>query len=329
MISTLVAPLAPMSPRVRGGLLLAVVLCCLATPARAQLFGLSENVALLRLADNGTTFPIGAPIANDLEAQNLAAIDHEARIYWFTGYDQATAKAELVGVSLLNGSVVARVPLPFVEEAFVGVGQLMAWAPDLQRMVMTGQSADATHLVGTVDVRSGAWKQVAAISRADLDVLGGACAYVPATHTFVFNLGVGDAIDNYAVDMTTGAVRNASNTDASNIVSMSYNAADGLIYGLGLHIAGAGWNRSIAVLDPATLAIREIGVVDAWGIESGGISALSAAADSLYWIGMAAPYAPGAPLYLIQNSLRDAAVISAGLLCADDASCPWSLEFAD
>ena len=292
----------------------------------AQLYGLSNTVQLQRYAADGTSVNIGPARPSDLQAQNLAALDALNGIYYFVGYDAATPT--LVGLSISTGAVVSSVSLPFAEMAFIGVGQSLAWASDLGLAVLTGQTADKTHIVGTVNVTSGKWTQKAKISNTDYDVLGASCAYIPGG-TFIFNLGVtnGTVIANFAVDLATGKVRTADTNDKSNIESMSYNVLDKMIYGLGLHIVGGGWTRSIVRLDPTTLAITELGLVTDYGIESGGIGTVDAAAHSLWWIGMKAPYVPNTPLFLVQSSLVDGSTISSAQLCDNDAVCPWSLEF--
>jgi hypothetical protein len=298
------------------------------TAAHAQLYGMSGSAQLVRFKSDGTATPIGPARPSELQAQNLAALDSVKGIYYYVGFVEGAGSPNLLGISIADGAVVTSVALPFAEMVFVGVGQLLAWAPDLGLAVLTGQSVDQTHLIGTVNVTSGAWRQVAKISRADDDVLGGSCAYVPGG-TFIFNLGVknGTVIDNFSVDLSSGQVRSADNTARRNIVSMSFNALDGMIYGLGLHIVGNGWTRSIVRMNPATLAITEMGLVTDYGIESGGIGTVDAAAKSLYWIGMAAPYVPNSPFFLIQSSIVDGSTISAAFLCDNDAVLPWSLEY--
>jgi hypothetical protein len=73
---------------------------------------------------------------------------------------------------------------------------------------------------------------------------------------------------------------------------MVFNPADKLVYGLGLAISGQAWNRSIVSFDPVSLQYAQRGQVPAFGIESGGISAINVAAQTMYWIGMKAPYVP-------------------------------------
>jgi hypothetical protein len=297
--------------------------------ARAQLFGLSSSVQLSRYGADGSATAIGPARPSLLQAQNLAALDAAGGVYYFVEDGGGGGAPSRVGLSTASGAVVSQAALPFVEQAFVGVGQLLAWAPDLGLAVLAGQAADGTHLVGTVNVTSGAWAPVANVSRSDDDVLGGAAVYVPATGDFIFNLGVdnGTEIANVAVNLRSGAVRFGANTQAGNLESMSLNARDGKVYGLSLHIVGEGFNRSVSSMDPATLDITEIGVVPGFGIESGGIGTVDSAAQTLFWIGMAAPYVPNTPLFLVQVSLADASVVSSAQLCQTDPGCPWSLEF--
>ena len=296
--------------------------------ASAQLFGLSAGVGLIRVYDNGTTLSIGPALPAELEAQNLATLDSAGGVYYFVGYNQAKGQPQLVGLSLATGAVTSAVPLPFAEESFVGVGQYMAFASDSKLVVLSGQTAHQPHLVITGAPATGASRRVCAIAHEELDVLGGSAAYVPGAELFVFNLGVNDTIANFVVDLKSGAVVNSTNTARGNLESMVFNPTDQLIYGLGLDIEGQAWNRSIASFDPVALTYSQRGVVPGYGIESGGISAINVAAGSIYWIGMQAPYVAGSPLFLIQNRLADAAIVSVSAeLCAADAACPWSLEF--
>ena len=60
----------------------------------------------------------------------------------------------------------------------------------------------------------------------------------------------------------------------------------------GLQIEGEAWNRTIVSFDPVSLKFAQRGVVAGFGIESGGISAIDVASQTLFWIGMKAPYVP-------------------------------------
>jgi hypothetical protein len=144
--------------------------------ARAQLFGLSDSVQLARFSADGTSVPIGPARPSDLQAQNLAALDKEGGVYYFIEYNGSAPY--LVGLSLDTGAVLSSVALPFAEEAFVGVGQMLAWASDLGVAVVAGQTANQTHEVLTVNVKTGDYRLVATVTSADDDVLGAACAYV-------------------------------------------------------------------------------------------------------------------------------------------------------
>ena len=271
-------------------MIILVLFLCVA--ARAQLYGLSSSVGLVRVFTNGTSLPVGPPVPHELQAQNLAAMDSSHSIYYFVGFDQQVQQAQLVGVSLATGKVTSSVPLPFAEMNFVGVGQYMAFASDLNLVVLSGQTVDQTHLVITVSPTTGAYKKVCEITHLDLDVLGGSASYVPTSQLFVFNLGYEDYIGNFVVSLKTGKFVNVTNTAHGNVESMVFNPKDRLVYGLGLQIEGEAWNRTIVSFDPQTLEFVQRGVVSGFGIESGGISAIDVASQTLYWIGMKAPYVP-------------------------------------
>ena len=53
-------------------------------------------------------------------------------------------------------------------------------------------------------------------------------------------------------------------------------------------------------LDPDTLAVSLVGQVHGFGIDGGSLSAIDAATQTLFWIGMKQPYVPGKKnLYIV------------------------------
>jgi hypothetical protein len=54
-----------------------------------------------------------------------------ACLQYYMGVQATSSQPELVGVSLVDGSITTRVPLPYTEGQFVGVGEMMtAGLPD-------------------------------------------------------------------------------------------------------------------------------------------------------------------------------------------------------
>lgn len=90
---------------------------------------MSADAGLLRVYPNGSSSPLGSPLPKEGLAQQLAAIDAQRSVYYILGFEFETSKPNLIGPSLADGSVVSSATLPFVESAFVGVGQFLAVEP--------------------------------------------------------------------------------------------------------------------------------------------------------------------------------------------------------
>ena len=195
-------------------------------------------------------------------------------------------------------------------------------------MIVGGQSATQTHLIGTINPVKGGYKQITSLNASLLDVLGGQhAAYVKSSNEVLIQLGLASppAINVYAVDVTSGAVRVSVQTEAANIVTLSYDATNDIVVGLGIQVAGSKLQRIISQLDPKSLKVTTIGKTNAEVIESGGISAYNSDTQGLYWIG---DKTGNDDFFLVQNSVQAGAkILSTGDLCKDDASCPWSLEY--
>jgi hypothetical protein len=292
------------------------------------LYGLSASVGLIRIADNGTATAVGPSMAAKYaQAQGLSTIDVAGGIFYSILYDLSTSKPMLTGLSLATGAVVSSIAVPFAEEGFIGVGQWLAFAGP--KVIVGGQSATQTHLMGTIDPVKGGYKQFASLNASLLDVLGGChAAYVKSSSEVLIQLGTQGppaAINVYAIDVATGAVRVSVQTEAANIVTLSYDATTDIVVGLGIQVAGSKLQRTISSLDPKTLKVTTVGKTNAEVIESGGISAYNSDSKGLYWIG---DKTGNDDFYLVQNSvLAGAKVLSTGDLCANDAACPWSLEY--
>lgn len=291
---------------------------------------MDENVALVRIYPNGTTNTIAPPIPSEGQAQALSAIDTARSLLYIVGYSFSLSKPNLLGIDLATGAVVSSVQLPFAESGFVGVGQKLVVEPNTGLVIVGGQMVvNGPHCVGFVDPKTGAYQQIANITSADLDVLGGAAVYVPALNSFVLQLGTADTINLFSVDMATGAVTqwNESFSNGANVETLDVDPVSGLIFGLGIEPNASSITRTLVSLDPAKQRWTVIGKVYDYTIESGGEAALDSDGRILYWIGQKTGAAPSDPFYLIGLNLQTAAVVSANVLCPDDASCPWQLEY--
>lgn len=293
-----------------------------------------DNYALSSFSPNGTLSPLGPPLRIS-PAWGVSTFDHAAGVY----YTVDVTSGEVIGISASTGSIVSRTPLPAVI-AFFGAGVFISWAPDLRNglLAFIGDAANGSHVVGALDPRTGAFNVSAVFSTpGDRDDVVGTAAYVPGAHLFVFHVMVAggalpeDSYVNFAVNLVTGEVRNATDPNGEPGPSIQetrgYYGGDGLVYGMGYlqcmpPPGGAAtppcqayaFNRTVTALEPQTLALTVRGIVAGFGVELGSISAVadSAPGGSVFWLGFRAPFVPGrdVPIYLVQNALQDAALLS-------------------
>ena len=223
------------------------------------------------------------------------------------------------------------VPLPAAladVETFGGL--MMAWAADAGELIIVGDAADGTHLIGALDPASGAWRPVLNISRQDDDDEVAVGAYAPHAGggLMVFDLKVYlpyGTLTNFAVNISTGAFRNLTDPEIganrSVIMSRYTSPADGRVYGTGalMNCDGGdvchGWNRTIDALDLDTLRVSTVGIVQGFSQEAGAVGAATGS-STLFWVGSPAHDVLNASsdFFLVQTSLVDASVVSAGFL---------------
>lgn len=273
--------------------------------------------------------PVGSPLPNELQAQQLSCMDEKHGILYAIFYDETKNAPMFTGISLTTGAIVSSVPVPFAESSFIGVGQFMAWDPLSAQLLAGGQVANQSHIIGWVNPTTGAWTHLSTVPSTYLDVLGGAVTFSETMGDLFFQLGTNTSINIFSLNVKTGALKqfDQSYTDGHNLETMDFDVVSGNVYGLGILPSGNTFERTIVVLYPQNMTMAVVGKVEKYGIESGGIAAL-AVGQSLFWIAQKTGAAPADPFYLIQNSLKDASVISVSAeLCTSDPTCPWSLEY--
>lgn len=311
-----------------------VAAAALAAGVAAQakgLYGLGMSApgqfwVLQSIAKDGTTTNIGQQITGELVAQQLSDIDQAKAVYYYVGFNMAKNQSELVGLSLADGSETARVKLPFYEPGFVGVGQQVAAGMADGSVIVGGQMAPNTpHVIGTLDVTSGAFKQVASFPVSLLPVLGGVSAYNPATGLFVTELGTSTSIGWYWVNMGNG--QTGSWQDCDTLETLSYNPATKGFIGVGLY---PNRTRLIATMDGTTGSCNVLGQVPGYFIIEAGMGALDAASGQVWTIMQPSTGGQNAPFDLLQISTAGGvSVLSNNTLeaCPNPSDCPWQVEF--
>ncbi len=305
----------------------------MAAAARAAtLYGMTENAALATInVTSGAVTNVAQPIPYQLQAQNLATIDPVRNIYYLVGYNDSQSVGNLVGMRLSDGSIVCDAKLPFAESAFVGVGQQVVVDPVSGTVYLGGLlEANGNHTIGSFNCQTEQFTLIAQINSADLAVLGGAAVFIPNPARVMIQLGVGDKIDNFVINVATGNVTKLGEDPEKGriLTTLAYNPSTTDVVGLGIRPNSTGGiERTLVRLNTTSWEYGTIGQIHGYLIESGGESAIDVSAQALTWIGQKTGASPSAPFELITVSLSDAHVVSAPRLCPNDAACPWSIEY--
>jgi hypothetical protein len=350
-------PTSPTS-QPRGARLFAAfaALSAVAGSAPAGLYGLAYGeqataATLVLIAPNGTAVPRGPPLPPELvPSQGLSALDARAGTL-FAVLLNATAQAyALVGVSLEDGALTSSLPLPFVVDTFVGLGEYLALntlvTPTLA--YVGGENADGEHEFASVSaVAGGDYRRFATLPASFNSFAGGSSVYVPETHSVLVQLNANFtaspsppsspspsplsafALHVFSVSVATGAVRfmnESFDAKGRDIQSLSgYDAVTGHVFGVGVAaLPGGDFLREIVELDPVSLTVHVIGNVTVDTVDDGGITAFNPLHRSLYWIG---DRGATDEYFLLESSVEaGAALLSRTALCAYD-ECPATLDF--
>lgn len=302
-------------------LLLASASCASAGRAPSGLYGLSAAAELIFSGDAGATWStLGAPLPY-AQAQQLSCIDAAREIFYLVGYDQSASEACLVGLSLVDGSVLSRAPLPFVDEQYVGIGQYVAVEPASAHVFVGGQDANRNHVLGLVDPAGGGFEVLANLSASLRDVFGGTSVFVNSTGELWFELDLDIMILKLATRVVTVIPVNATFA----ILGMNLDAASGRIIGLD---GGPGQGvRTVVALDPRARAVTITGTVPAYAMQMGGMTAYDHVAKTVFWVAQATGAPSDAPWFIVQNKAAGGATVTAEPVCVAGGLCPWSIHY--
>jgi hypothetical protein len=287
-----------------------------AVAAPLGLYGIQDNgsssAGALSLIDvtTGAIASIGEGLPMEAVAQEVSTIDGSSEVYYVIGYNMSSYSPNVVGISLATGSVLSSAPISFTEQGFIGVGQNIAWAPDTNAIIASGQNAKGDHLYGYVDPVSGNFTQRAIVQCGDKcdDVMAGPADYAPDTHVFVAQLGTlgsDPAIDFIAVNMSSG--KPAPKPDCGGLETLDYDRKSGSFYGIGLQVrfsrrsmlglasfesvtaaclaqVSPTVQRTLVKMTPDASSCSVVGIIPDYFMIGAGVSAIDETAGILYWI---------------------------------------------
>ena len=93
-----------------------------------------------------------AALPYEAQGQGVSSSDVSRGIFYIVGTNLSTDSIALVGISISTGEVLTEIPLPFVLEAFIGVGQYVDVDPVSHDVFVTGRSpTDMQHKIYRVN----------------------------------------------------------------------------------------------------------------------------------------------------------------------------------
>lgn len=246
----------------------AALITAAATVAPPGLYGLAPTTsALTRVFPNGTVVTVGAGLPGEVDGQQRVAIDPSAGLQYILGVDASGASpvANVVGVSLADGSVVSAVHVPQLAPGTIaGLGTAVGVDTATGRLAVMGYSSKGAHDVGWVAPANGRFTRVAALNASLNPVIGGTSAYDPVAAVFLVQLGdpITGITYDITVDMATGATTFTPEKfpTGADIQSLNYDGRARAFYGFGLapNASAGQLQRAVMRMDAATLQIATV-----------------------------------------------------------------------
>lgn len=277
----------------------------LASAANAKLFALNDtetpHVFKLVEVDPGTgkRVVVGKPGA-DTDFPYVpwtTSVDRDNGVLYVLGQKNADLPAgnlTLLGVSLTTGMIVSTTPIPVEMDSYGLLASSVAYAAELNLVILSFTTSEKAHLLGTIDPATpGSWNVVTSIDNPTAigDVGGsGDGVYVPGQGEYIWQLAVNHVITQFAYNFKTATLRNATSPQFTDFL---FNPKDAMLYGHGV-IAGPKqpgtgvqyWMRTLEKMDPATLLVSQVKVLDELSVDAGGAICLDPENQILYWQSM-------------------------------------------
>lgn len=318
----------------------------------AKLYTLNQTgagtapVRLLAIQADGTPAPVSHTGADIDFTPGGSTIDSENRVLYFLGSTKPAfqnGNVSLIGVSLNTGAVVSNTALPILPSTGPGRSEVfegaIAYASDLEAIVVliTNFTAEENqHVLGTLHPATGKWTTIRTVSNpASTPDQPEGVVYVPGKQIFIFQLDVNKALTQFAYNFKTGALLNATGAQFTDFV---FNPKDGMVWGHGVTVVGKYFVRELSKMDPSTLQVETVKVLDSLCIDGGNLVTLDVEKQTMYWVSSLSKddnSSQPIPFYLVGVSLANATVVSQSLLCSswayaqDDPNtkCPATLDY--
>jgi len=294
----------------------------------STLYGLSDQVQLIQI-DPATakSVTLGVPVPSELQAQSLASFDKLNNIYYFVGFNTTTSQTQLVGLSV-TGTIGFTYDLPFPATPFIGIGQYVAVDPKSSDVIVIGiTQPPSTHTILRVDTDFPHEHKTLGSFDA-LDVLGAFSAYDGNNDRIYVEVANAETnnINILGFNAHTGKLEQTLD-DIYIVETLAWDPKSGLLYGIGLNVSddGESFQRSLVSLDGKSGKFQVLALLPEYRIISASISTFDPVGRILYSF-----LTKGEDLdtfYLVGVNVDTGKVVSSPQACANDAECPWSIEW--
>ena len=326
---------------------LLVGFCILASASASKLYTLNQtettgSFRLMTIPADGVPVPVsGAEIGF---WPGSSTIDRDNGVLYFIGSTKPAfhmGNISLVGVSLTTGAVVSNAAIPVVPSTGPGRADLfeaaIEYASDLKAIVvLITDFTDSinSHVLGTIHPTTGEWSVIRAVSNpASASTQPAAAVYIPEKQIFIFQLGVNRILTLFAYNFKTVALVNTTGPQFTDFV---FNPILGHVWGHGVTVKGSYIVRVLSKMDPSTLTVEVVKVLDSLAVDGGNLVTLDVEEQTMYWITSLSKdnnSSKPLPFYLVGVALDNATIVSQSLQCpswayAQDtpSKCPATLD---
>lgn len=290
----------------------------------------SDTVTLLgQLSKSGSVAYFGQGTGSSLDLINgfNVAIDTTGRVLYALGaYEGAVETVSLFGFEVDTGALVSSCKTPLYSPPAMGRDMFLAFDPASASLLVSGCSDQLCQQpvpVGLLNPASCTFKTVAS-----LGVLGQSGAYESAafnsrTQQVVFTLSNLTSASIVALNLTDGTFAAFQETQLDNVDSLSYDAASGLIYGIGQ----SGSVASLVAINSSGLSFDIIGQISQSASAWNGLGAVGGA---MYYFFLSDPHSGLVPPTLASVDLATGKLLSTNPIqyCEDSISdCPTTLAY--
>jgi len=290
---------------------------------KAQLFGLTKDVELVEI-DPITYYqqPIGRPL-NDTYAQaaGVSAIDTKQNIFYVVGLNRVTGSYDLVGISLVDGSVALRLELPFAKREYIGLGQYVDVDVNTGDVIVAGHTTTdgTTHQIFRIVPNT---QNITQLGEFDgKDMIGGRSAidYVNGSVYYEHHQPGKEGYVLVRFDLNSGQVESAVAVQYY-LQTLEFDPKTGLIVGFGLD---ENLYRVLVKYDPSSQEFTKGPIIPDYGVLLNSLSAIDVQERRLFGL----LRSNGTTGFLVSVDIDSGTLVTSAPACEEILQCVKNIVY--